>query len=97
MATSSACCAAAISVRKTVILATRLAVKMIRGWLTLWAVIIWERHITIESNADGPALLGLEFLTVQLARVGVRKDQVVPDARSMPRRSSHRPEHHTWH
>lgn len=52
----------------------------IREILTLRAVVIGEGHVTVECDTDRTALLGLELLAVELGRVRVCEDQVVPDA-----------------
>ena len=51
--------------------------------LTLRAVVVREGHVAVERDTNCTALLGLELLAVQFARVCVREDQVVPDAKVM--------------
>ena len=52
----------------------------VRGTPTFRAIIIRERPVAIQRNADGTTLGSLKLLAVQLDRVRVREDHVVADA-----------------
>ncbi len=53
--------------------------------LTLRTVIIRQRHVAIESDANRATLTRLELLAVELARVRMSKNQVMSDTRRVQR------------